>query len=134
MSCHLLTIQELPSNWNDIKLETNWKKILELRDAFLFFHEKMRNTKQIKSTMEADVCFFFKEKELEEIAKRQNLSELLICSNVSFSSVNDKEFQEFEENKNILVKIKKIDGYKCPRCWKILTEKCQRCEKASLEK
>ena len=77
--------------------------------------------------------FFFKEKELEEIAKRQNLSEILICSNVSFSSVNDKEFQEFEENKNILVKIKKIDGYKCPRCWKIFKDKfknelCARCE------
>ena len=35
LSCHLLTIQELPSNWNDIKLETNWKKILELRSTRL---------------------------------------------------------------------------------------------------
>ena len=39
LSCHLLRNHELPSNWNDKKLETNWKKILELREAFLFFHE-----------------------------------------------------------------------------------------------
>ena len=62
LSCHLLTNQELPSNWNDKKLEKNWKNILELRDAFLFFHEKMRNAKEIKSTMEADVSFFLKKK------------------------------------------------------------------------
>ena len=31
----------------------------------------------------------------------------------------DEDFEEYKENKNILVKIKKIDGYKCPRCWKI---------------
>ena len=62
LSCHLLRNHELPSNWNDKKLETNWKKILELREAFVFFHEKMRNAKQVKSTMEAEVCFFFKEK------------------------------------------------------------------------
>ena len=45
LSCHLLTNQELPNIWNDLKLETRWKNILELRDAFLFFHEKMRNAK-----------------------------------------------------------------------------------------
>ena len=134
LSCHLLTNQELPSDWNNKKLETNWEKILELRDAFLFFHEKMRNNKQIKSTMEADVCFFLKEKNLRDIAKIENLSEILICSNVSISDECHEDFEEYKENKNILLKIKKIDGYKCPRCWKIFKDKfknelCARCEK-----
>ena len=134
LSCHLLTNQELPSNWNDNKLETNWKKILELRDAFLFFHEKIRNDKQIKSTMEADVCFFLKNKNLKGIANTENLSEILICSNVSFSDDCDEDFEEYKENNDILVKIKKIDGYKCPRCWKTFKDKfknelCGRCEK-----
>ena len=48
--------------------------------------------------------------------------------------IQDQDFEEFKENKNILVKIKKIDGYKCPRCWKIFKDKfenelCVRCEK-----
>ena len=133
-SCHLLTNQELPSNWNDKKLEKNWKNILDLRDAFLFFHEKMRNAKEIKSTMEADVSFFFKEKNLKDIAGIKNFSEILICSNVSISDELDKDFEEYKENKNVFVKIKKIDGYKCPRCWKIFKDKfqnelCVRCEK-----
>ena len=84
--------------------------------------------------MEAEVYFFFKEKNLEDIVDLQNLDEILICSNVSFSNVSDEKFEEFKENKNILVKIKKIDGYKCPRCWKIFKDKfknelCVRCEK-----
>ena len=69
----------LSRNWNNKKLQTNWKKILELRDAFLFFHEKIRNAKKIKSTMEADVYFFFKEKRLKDLAELVNLSEILIC-------------------------------------------------------
>ena len=76
----------------------------------------------------------FKEKSLKDIAEHENLSEILICSNVSVSDVCDEEFEEFKENTNIHVKIKKIDGYKCPRCWKIfkdkfLNELCVRCEK-----
>ena len=84
--------------------------------------------------MEADVYFFFKEKTLKDLAKVVNLSEILICSNVSISDSCDEEFEEFIENENILVKIKKIDGYKCPRCWKTFKdnfkkELCVRCEK-----
>ena len=42
--------------------------------------------------------------------------------------------KEFIENENILVKIKKVDGYKCPRCWKTFKDNfkkdlCLRCEK-----
>ena len=38
------------------------------------------------------------------------------------------------ENENILVKILKTDGHKCPRCWKTFKdnfkkELCVRCEK-----
>ena len=72
----------------------NWKKtgkiFLNLRDAFLFFHEKMRNAKEIKSTMEADVYFFFKEKNIKDIADIKNFSEILICSNVSISDELDE--------------------------------------------
>ena len=65
--------------------------------------------------------------------KVENLSEILICSNVSITDVCDEQFEEFRENKNIFVKIEKIDGYKCPRCWKTFKEKfknelCARCE------
>jgi len=26
------------------------------------------------------------------------------------------------------IKVKKVNGKKCPRCWKILEDKCLRCE------
>jgi len=62
------------------------------------------------------------------------LSEILICSNVSISDTCDEEFKKFSENENIFVKIKKINGHKCPRCWKTFKdnykkELCVRCEK-----
>ena len=58
--------------------------------------------------MEADVSFFFKEKNLKDIAEIKNFSEILICSNVFISDELDKDFEEYKENKNIFVKIKKL--------------------------
>ena len=35
-----------------------------------------------------------------------------------------------ENQKEIKIEVKKITGIKCSRCWKILENKCLRCEKA----
>ena len=37
-----------------------------------------------------------------------------------------------DEVENIKVLVKKADGKKCPRCWKIFIDKCKRCQ--SVEK
>ena len=51
-----------------------------------------------------DVVFFLK-KNLKDIVEIENLSEILICSNVTISDKLDENFEEFKENKYILVKV-----------------------------
>ena len=63
LSCHLLTNQELPSNWNNKNCKPIGKNS-ELRDAFLFFHEKIRNAKKISQPWRL-TFIFFKEKRLK---------------------------------------------------------------------
>ena len=58
--------------------------------------------------MESNVSFYFKDKNLNKIANSINLSEILISSLTNISgSFNDK-FEEYPDNKNILVKIEKV--------------------------
>ncbi len=133
ISCHLLNFENLPKEWENQEIENNWGKILQIRDAFLFFLEKKRNTKKIKSSMEADVKFFFKDESFPKILNSINLSEILISSSAVISNKIDDQFEEYSENKNILVKIESSEGKKCPRCWKVFListkqkELCDRC-------
>ena len=56
-------------------------------------------------------------KEMLELTKETDLSELCITSNVEIKE-NDSE--------DILVETKKAKGNKCPICWKISEKPCPR--------
>ena len=36
------------------------------------------------------------------------------------------------DNDDIKIEVKKAEGSKCPRCWKILETKCDRCQKVNI--
>ena len=48
-----------------------------------------------------------------------------------FITSNAKRVKNDKEEENIKVLVKKAQGEKCERCWKILPGKCERCQKAS---
>ena len=136
LSCHFLKKNDLDVSWNDEKLGEGWIKIFEIRDAFLFFVEKKRNEKLIKSSMEVKPFFFFFNEEYKKLARLIDMSEILISSDFSIVENLDESFEEYPENKKIFVKIEKSNGQKCPRCWKIFEilndnkeELCKRCSK-----
>ncbi|MFL2679706.1 MAG: isoleucine--tRNA ligase [Alphaproteobacteria bacterium] len=136
LSCHFLKKNDLDNSWNDEKLGEIWIKIFEIRDAFLFFVEKKRNEKLIKSSMEVKPFFFFFNEEYKKLARLIDMSEILISSDFSIVENLDESFEEYPENKKIFVKIEKSNGQKCPRCWKIFEilndnkeELCKRCSK-----
>ena len=54
-----------------------------------------------------------------------DLAEYFITSKAKKVKSNDQE--------KLKIEVTKIKGTKCPRCWKILDNKCTRCEKAALE-
>ena len=115
-------------------LEEEWTKILEIKNAFTFAVEQKRNLKEIKSSLEAKAHIYFKDSEYQKVCNSQNLSEILISSDIKISESYDDKFLFNSEGKEIGVKIFKEDGEKCPRCWKIFNktkeveELCKRCQ------
>ena len=93
-----------------------------------------RNSKEIKSSLEAKVFIFFKDIEFKKIVEKINMSEILISSEVEISEKFDNDFY-FDGDKKIGVKITKEDGEKCPRCWRVFKKSaisknylCFRCD------
>ncbi len=135
VSCHYLKNIEIPSSWNDLKLDDDWSKILEIKNLFTYAVEQKRNLKEIKSSLEAKVTIFFKDSELKKIIKDIDMSEILISSNVEISDTFDDNFY-FDDDEKVGIKIFKEDGEKCPRCWKVFKKSeisddnlCNRCDK-----
>ena len=57
-----------------------------------------------------------------------NLSEFFITSHAKAKSmVNSDKFFKIEGIDDIAVSVKKAEGEKCSRCWKILGNPCERC-------
>ena len=45
--------------------------------------------------------------------------------------VKNENFFKIDGVENIMVRVKKASGTKCPRCWKIVENTCDRCDKAT---
>ena len=133
ISCHLLKNLELSEEWQDFELEKKWYKILDIKDAFSYTVEKKRNSKEIKSSLEARADIFFKDSEYKKIAEAFDLSEILISSKIEISESFDENFIFNSNEKNIGIKITKHESEKCPRCWKLFEKVddrnylCERC-------
>ena len=117
---------------HNVNIEKRWSKILKIKDAFTSTVEKKRNLKEIKTSLEASAIIYFKDAEYKKIAESLDLSEVLMSSSVKISKSVDDSFLFTNEEKDIGVKISKVDGQKCPRCWKIFQvnknlELCKRC-------
>ena len=95
--------------------------------------EKKRNSKEIKSGLEAKVSIHLRS-DYEIIKNKIDLSEILISADVDYVEKYDEDF-ESDKDKNFFIKVESADGEKCPRCWKYFktiekSSLCKRCEKA----
>ena len=91
------------------------------------YEEAASKTKEIGSSLEADIEIYLGEEYLE-LVKDINLSEYFITSKaiVKNMMVDDKIFK-LNDIPNVGVIVRKAKGEKCSRCWKILGNPCQRC-------
>ena len=78
--------------------------------------EEKRANKEIGSSLEAELNVKLNRK-LQEVVKNIDLSELCITSKANIT---------FDDKSEILVETKKASGNKCPVCWKISIEPCER--------
>ena len=94
-----------------------------------------RSQKLVRSSLEANATVYFKEEDYKKIAESEDLSEILISSDVKISDTFDDNFLFNSEDKTIGIKISNEGGEKCPRCWKIFKKNemnrdlCTRCFK-----
>ena len=124
-SIHELTFVEIPNTWKNNKLEEKWKALYKIKQEANLAIEEKRSNKEIGSSLDAEIEIFINEKEF-------NLLEGLDLPEYFITSKATKIKNKNETETKIIVK--KADGTKCPRCWKILKNNCDRCDKIIKEK
>ena len=80
-----------------------------------------RTNKEIGSSLEADILIHVNEKKFN-LLEELDLEEYFITS---------KATKIKDTNDELKIIVKKANGKKCPRCWKILENTCLRCEEAT---
>ena len=117
-SIHLKNFIEIPENWKNEEIDSNWEKIKKIRDEANISIESQRANKVIGSSLEAGIQIKLK-KNYYNIAKNNDFSEICITSLASVT-------QDDKMEEDIQVICKKAEGTKCPVCWKISKTNCKK--------
>jgi len=126
-SIHLENFPKIPTNWENKKLYEKWEKIKIIRNVVNAGIEVKRTSKDIGSSLEADIQIYLG-KEYLELVKDINLSEYFITSKASAKNmIDDNKIFKLDQISNVGVLVQKAKGEKCSRCWKILGNPCERC-------
>jgi len=115
-SIHLEKFPKIPTIWKNERLENKWNELIKIRDKCNISIEEKRASKEIGSSLEANLVINLNES-LLKIAKDVDFSELCITSDTKIKKHNSND---------IIVETIKAEGKKCPVCWKISKKECQR--------
>ena len=115
-SIHLEKFLKFPEKFKDERLAAKWSELIKIRDECNISIEEKRASKEIGSSLEAELNIKLNEK-YKDVITSIDLSELCIVS---------KTHVYFDEASDILVETNKALGDKCPVCWKISVEPCER--------
>ena len=118
-SIHETLFPELPSEFKNDKLAEKWKNLYKIKQEANLAIEEKRASKEIGSSLEAEIEIYAN-KEILNLLKNLDLPEYFITSKA-------KALENTQDDENLVIKVKKTPGEKCPRCWKILENNCQRC-------
>jgi len=125
-SIHLETFPKVPLLWENKILFDKWEKLKIIRNVVNAAIEIKRSSKEIGSSLEADVEIYLGGDYLK-LVKDIDLSEYFITSKAKAKSmISDNKLFKLDEVENIKVFVKKAKGKKCSRCWKILEKPCKR--------
>ena len=115
-SIHLEKFLDFPKKFENNELYSKWVKLLKIRDACNLSIEEKRASKEIGSSLEAELLIKLNESN-QKIVKGIDLSELCITSS---AKVVKSDLDE------MIIETKKAEGEKCPICWKITISPCER--------
>ena len=117
-SIHLKNFVKIPEEWKNEELNKKWEKIKKIRDEANISIESKRASKIIGSSLEANIKIKLKG-ELYNISKNEDFSEICITSHASI-------MQDDNIENDIEIITEKAQGNKCPVCWKIKKNICEK--------
>ena len=115
-SIHQENFPKIPSKWKNKDLENKWKELIKIREICNGSIELKRATKEIGSSLEANLIINLNEKMIKS-TEGVDFSELCITSGAKIEKSKSDE---------IVVRTFKAEGQKCPVCWKINQDSCPR--------
>jgi len=123
-SVHEEQFVEIPENWENNELNEKWEKLFKIKQEANVAIEEKRANKEIGSSLEAEIKITVDSKNFN-LLEGMDLAEYFITSKA--------EKVKLDQQKKIKIDVKKTNGTKCPRCWKIFENTCARCESYILE-
>ncbi|MEC7168861.1 MAG: isoleucine--tRNA ligase [Pseudomonadota bacterium] len=122
-SIHESQFVKIPNKWENKELNFKWNSLFKIKQEANIAIEEKRSNKIIGSSLEADLV----------ITADNSNYKLLDSLDLAEYFITSKANRIKSDKKNELkIEVKKAEGVKCPRCWKILSTKCIRC--AEVEK
>ncbi len=115
-SIHLEKFIEFPEKFQNEKLNKKWDELIKIRNICNISIEEKRATKEIGSSLEAEIKIEMNKK-FKEMTENIDFSELCITS---------KAEVDYGDNIETIVTTSKAKGSKCPVCWKIFEDSCSR--------
>ena len=115
-SIHLEKFINFPKKFENTKLNDKWLKLILIRDTCNLSIEEKRANKEIGSSLESSLEIELSE-ELFELFNDVDFAELCIASSAKIKEGSEEE---------IKVLTTKALGKKCPICWKISQDGCER--------
>ena len=115
-SIHLENFLNVPKKFENLELNEKWSQLLKIRDVCNLSIEEKRASKEIGSSLEAAITIKINKQKLK-ILEGVDFAELCITSLAEI---------KFHDTDEIDVQTNKAQGNKCPVCWKISEEPCQR--------
>ena len=115
-SIHLEKFIKFPKSFENEKLNKKWVELKKIRDICNISIEAKRASKEIGSSLEANLTINLNEK-LFKLTENTNFAELCITSYAKIEKIQSDELSAITT---------KAEGEKCPVCWKINKNGCER--------
>ncbi len=115
-SIHLEKFLEFPEKFKNEKLSKKWIELIKIRDTCNISIEEKRASKEIGSSLEADLKIQLNQK-LKNLIEGTDFSELCITSKAEVT---------YKDDINTIAITSKAKGSKCSICWKIKETACYR--------
>ena len=123
-SIHLLTLEDIPSEWKDAAILSRMEKVREFRKAVTGALELKRADKTIGSSLEAAPVVYLTNEAIKAALGDEDLAELCITSGLVLKNETAPEGAFIPEDvKGIGVVFERAEGIKCRRSWKYFDPK-----------